>query len=180
MRQHSRLAAACTAVLTALLLPQSAWANNNCHTIRGVYQSQYDANAGGWLGELSVLLDDKELLIGKIVAATPGVTIRAGAAGYDKGGYLTWAFGSGADTFRTGDQHGMFIISVEGTGVGQYSGSARIVAGSGRFVNAAGSYTWSGRYLLWRSDPNDPNSALQGRWNADFNGTVCNVLPASQ
>ena len=79
-----------------------------------------------------------------------------------------------SDSFTYEVTNAVFGFAPGKAGLGNYIGnSAKIVSGTGRFLNASGNLNISGPYILW------PDSAspftVSGRWNGEFSGTICGV-----
>jgi hypothetical protein len=51
---------------------------------------------------------------------------------------------------------------------------ATVVEGTGRFDGVSGFLTGGGPFLVWFEKPDAPP---QGRWNIEWNGTLCGVKP---
>jgi hypothetical protein len=91
-----------------------------------------------------------------------------GAGGTGKNGLYKFVFGS--DSF-TMEVHAAFGFPPGKVGLGDYSGQAKIVQGTGRFENASGNLKWAGPFIVWSPDGEN----FYGRFNPDIRGNICGV-----
>lgn len=78
------------------------------------------------------------------------------------------------DSFTYEVTNAVFGFAPGKAGLGNYIGnSAKIISGTGRFLDASGNLNISGPYILW-PDSSSPFT-VSGRWNGEFSGTICGV-----
>lgn len=152
--------------------------------VRGVMQETWPTAASGtlqdgWGGTAYLVLDNGECLVG-VVWGTDGTTAWHGAVGIGKGGRYTLAFnpkpGVGfQDTFTIESTNSAFPMPPGRIGLNGNQGSAKIVAGTGRFQNAEGTFLVRGS---WMDVPVGLPNGLLAVCNCDISGTISKVLPA--
>lgn len=78
---------------------------------------------------------------------------------------------AGGDTFTAVVEHAVFNFPVGKAGFGQYKGHETIVAGTGRFQYASGSFDLEAPFIVWTPD----GTNYHGRGNETITGTICGV-----
>jgi hypothetical protein len=73
----------------------------------------------------------------------------------------------------TMEVHAHFGFPPGKVGLGEYTGAAKIVQGTGMFANASGNISWAGPFIVWPGE--ESPLGLTGRYNAEIRGNICDV-----
>lgn len=169
-----RLGAILTVALVMAAMP--GWAQKNgCQDLRGLWLGEIYWEDGGvrWGGTAILTIGD-EVLEGTVSQDGPPPFGKDTSVilGMQRGVRYRYDFGGG----------NTFILELQSTAVfqfapgknlwGNYRDVSRIVEGTGRFANAAGSVAQSGPYLVWFRVPGDFNSFMSV-YVGELHGRMC-------
>lgn len=182
MDKHRGLVLALTVGMLAVATT-SVWGQEGCVAFRAMGQARlfYEAplNPGDiWGGEVYATLGGQEFLVGRF-SGQDGTDVWNGVndqMGKGKGGSYTFSFGL-EDSFTTYVTNAVFPNPPGKVGFGHYQGAHKIVSGRGRFQNASGNIVVAGTYAAFLLPD---GITLEGRWNPDISGKICNVAPPAE
>ena len=78
---------------------------------------------------------------------------------------------AGGDSFTVVVEHALFNFPVGKVGFGQYKGHETIVAGTGTFQYASGSFDVEAPFIVWTPD----GTSFYGRGSETITGTICGL-----
>ena len=159
------------AAAAVLALAQTAGGQDNkCMPFRLLSQQTLDLTYG-YIGPSFGLLGDEVLTdMGKArPPVRPPTTTCLGMMCVDKDAQYLYDFGNG-DTMTLQVETAAYP---QPPAFGTYSGTNKVVAGTGRFRNVTGIVKEKGPYFAWV----DSTGQLQAKYNGEMQGTLCGVLP---